>query len=112
PVDWGKTQKGGLETGLPEGYYGLNFRSTTAPSQKAQATGVEIFRMFFLTPNVADKGSISQDFGAKDIKMLEDFIEGHVGDALVAAYLDPTSGSNGVKADVGNRVTALVRNLG
>ena len=27
PVDWGKTQKGGLETGLPEGYYGMNFRS-------------------------------------------------------------------------------------
>jgi hypothetical protein len=113
PTDWGKTAAAGLETGLAGGYYGLAFRSTTAPSQKAQATGVEIFRLFFLTEGVADNGSLSQDFGAKDFVMALDAFsnEGLYGDALVAAFLDPAAASQGVKADIGNRVSALIRSV-
>jgi len=111
PSDWGKTAAAGLETGLAGGYYGLNFRSTTAPTQKAQATGVEIFRIFFFTEAVADNGTLAHDFGAKDFAMAWDEIEGMYGDALVMASVDPAVASNGAKADMGTRLTAQVRAL-
>lgn len=110
PTDWGK-HVSGLGTGSPVGSYLVNLRSTTAPTQKAQATGIELFRMYFITEAVADNGTLSQDWGAKDVVMAWDENEGLYGDALVAAFLDSTSGTNGVKADVGNRVAALVRAL-
>lgn len=112
PSDWGKTGTfTSAETGIGTGYYALNFRSTTAPTQAAQATGVEIFRMYYFTEAVADnnQGTLSRDFGAKDFAMAWDEIEGWYGDALVMASVDPAAASNGAKADMGTRLTALVR---
>lgn len=111
PSDWGKTQASGLETGLPGGYYGVNLRSTTAPSQKAQATGIEIFRLYFLKEAVADNATMDYDFGAKDFAMAWDATEGWVGDALVMASLDPAANTMGVAVNLGTRLSAQVRAL-
>lgn len=94
PGDWGRVQASGL-SGIPTGYYAMNVRATTAPTVTAgSATSIEIFRLYLLTENVTDNTSLFRDFGAKDFVM-----EGE-SSGLVAFF---------GTADVGNRVTALVR---
>lgn len=99
PYDWGKSSS--LATSLPDGYYAMNVRSTTAPTATAGvATAIEVFQLFFTTEGVADNTSLSKDFGAKDCLMGWDATEGLVGDGLVAFF--------GTANDQ-NRVTVQVR---
>ena len=93
PVDWGKTAVGGL-SGIPVGYYALNVRATTAPTTAAVDDSLMIARAYFLTEGIGDNGTLSQDFGAKDVMMEP------VGDALFALF---------DTVNDGNRATALVR---
>ena len=106
PSRWGKTTESGaatLATGAPVGYYGFRMRATDAPSTAAEADSISLYRLYFLTEAVADNGTLSQDFGAKDFVMAWDHLTptGELyGDALVALFST---------ADPGNRVIAQVR---
>lgn len=101
PQDWGKTQTAGL-SGIPREYYAVNMRATTASTTAGVADALSIYRLFFLTEGVADNGTLSQDFGAKDVVMAVDPVEGVYGDALVALF---------ETANAGNIVRALVRGV-
>lgn len=101
PADWGKSSA--LATGLPNGYYAMNVRSTTAPSTTAAlGKSIEIFRLFYLVEAVADNGVVDKDFGGGEFLMAQDGTEGFYGDALVALF---------GTANDGNRVTAAWRSL-
>jgi hypothetical protein len=53
-------------TNVPLGYYGVRFRSTTAPGATAAlAQAIEVCRLFWLTGACAPNSTLSQDFGAK-----------------------------------------------
>lgn len=58
PASWGKAQAGGL-SGVPEGFYALRVRSTTAPvTTAALATALEVWNITFLTEGVADNTTL------------------------------------------------------
>ena len=106
PTDWGRTTTAGaatLATGAPVGYYGYRITADDAPDTTAAvADSLAIYRLFFLTEAVADNGTLSQDFGAKDFEMARDPSTGELyGDALVALC--------SVVTNLQNRVTVLVR---
>jgi len=112
PSDWGKSTGGGsLGTNIPDGFYAINVRATTAPTTAGVFTGAEICRLYFMTEAIADNATLSLDLGAKDFAMgFDEHVAGQpaYGDGLVAAFVDIAVTTNGTKADVGNRVTALV----
>lgn len=94
PTDWGTVASGGL-SGIPEGYYAVNVRATTAPATTAAtANAIEIFRLYELTEAVADNNVLNQVWSPSELVMEP------VGDALVALF---------GTASLGNRVTAAVR---
>ncbi len=102
---WGRTTTAGaatLATGAPVGYYGYRIIADNAPDTAAVADSLAIYRLFFLTEAVADNGTMSQDWGAKDFVMAVDPNTGELyGDALVALTSDVTASQN--------RVTVMVR---
>jgi hypothetical protein len=101
PVDWGKSSS--LATGLPDGYYAMNMRATTAPDTTAAvASSIEIFRLYYLTEAVADNATLTETFGVGEFVMASDVTEGLYGDALVALF---------ETANDGNRVTVQVRSV-
>ena len=57
PLNWGKTL--GL-TGIPDGFYALNVRATTAPTTAALATAIEIGTLVAVG-NVDDDGTFGQE---------------------------------------------------
>lgn len=58
PLNWGRTQVGGL-SGIPGGYYALNFRATTpCDTTAAVASSIEIFESAFMTEVLADNGAL------------------------------------------------------
>lgn len=92
PQDWGKTL--GL-TGISDGWYAFNCRSTTAPATTAAlATAIEIGTLVNVVENVADNSTVSEE--------ICDYWE-PFGDAIVAFF----STANG-----GNRVAAQWRHAG
>lgn len=108
PTDWGRTTPAGaatLATGAPVGYYGYRIIADDAPDTTAAvADSLAIFRLFFLTEAVADNGTMSQDFGAKDFVMAVDPNTGELyGDALVALCSVVTAPQNRVVVQVRGR---------
>lgn len=96
PVDWGLSSS--LATDLPNGYYAVNVRATTAPSSTAGlARAIELFRIYFPTEGLADNGVYEAFFGSSEFTMPPE------GDGLVALF--------GTANDQ-NRVTGLVRSAG
>jgi hypothetical protein len=99
PENWGPTTviTNSNWTGMPLNMYALNVRSTVVPTTAAVANSLSIYRMYFLTETLADNGTFEFVPGAMGAWMEPK------GDALVP-YFDV--------ADVGNRVTVLVRPRG
>ncbi len=103
PIDWGKSSS--LATALPNDYYAMNCRATTAPTTtRATLTTVEVFRLFFPTEAVVDNATLLEEFSGRDLVLAQDNLTGGTGelygDALVALF----GTANG-----GNRVTCQVR---
>lgn len=103
PVDWGRSV--GLATGLPNGYYTMQMRTTDAAGTTAGvAASLEIFRLYQVTENVADNSIAVDDFFGGDLLMAVDDRPGGsnevYGDALVALFST---------ANDQNRVTCQVR---
>ena len=105
PSRWGRTTSTGAATlaaNAPIGFYGFRVRATDAPDTAAVADSLSLYRIYFLTEAVADNGTLSQDFGAKDFVMAWDHLNpGELyGDAMVVLFQT---------ADPGNRVIVQVR---
>jgi hypothetical protein len=85
PLDWGKSSS--LATGLPNGYYTMNVRSTDAPATTAAiASSIEIFQLYFVTEALADNSVLLEAFPGHEFPMAQDAVEGLYGDALVALF--------------------------
>lgn len=101
PVTWGKSVS--LATGIRDGLYVMNMRATTAPTVTAAvASTIEIFRLYWMTENVADNSVLGDDLPGSEQTMAWDSVEGTYGDGLVALFST---------ANDSNRVTALVRGI-
>ena len=105
PSRWGRSDVAGtLGTGISQGYYAFRVTADDAPDTTAAvADALAIYRLFFLTEAVADNGTLSQDFGAKDFVVAWDHLNptGELyGDGLVALF---------GTADPNNRVIVQVR---
>lgn len=100
PLDWGLSSS--LATDLPDGYYAMNVRATTAPSAAAgEAGSIELFHMYFLTEGLTDNATLLEEFTGRELVIAEH--NGFVyGDALVALF---------ETANDQNRVTVEVRSL-
>ena len=88
---------GVLGTGINAGWYALNIRSTTAPTGAASADSLSVYRLNFLTEQLADNGVYEMFFGSSEARLLME------GDALVG-YFDTANDQN--------RLSAFVRSAG
>jgi len=95
---WGKTtDSGAIGTGIPGGFYAVNIRATDAAETTAGvADTIGIYNLAFLQEGLADNAFVSWDGAGTEI-----FFPGC--DGLVAMF---------GTANIGNRVTALVRPRG
>jgi hypothetical protein len=95
PADWGLSSS--LATGLPNGYYAMNVRSTTAPTTTAAiAKAIEIFYVHMPVEALADN-AIYEYWNQPEVVFPVE------GDALVAVFST---------ANDQNRVTTNVRSAG